>query len=173
MASKWRWNASLLAIFCTVLLAGDRPAQALTASQTMAVSLSIANSCAIIVSPLGFGTYVPTGSNATSTVQLTCTSGSAWSVDIDAGLSQFLANGSRRVTNANELGITVPSYVIYNLYKDAGRTQLWGTTSGGTARTGSGTGVAQLETVYATAFGTQGTVPPGNYSDTVNVTVTF
>ena len=168
MNSRMRRFALSLAAGCALAVAGDRPAQALTTSQTMAVSLTVASGCTLTTNPLNLGTYVP-GVTSSTTMSLNCTSGVPWSVDIDAGLNQPLANSARRVTN----GGATPSFVSYSLFKDAARTVLWGSTSAGTAQTGAGTGAAQVLTVFSSANGTSGALPATIYTDTVNVIVTF
>ncbi len=60
----------------------------------------------------------------------------------------------------------------YTLYRDAARTQLWGTTTGADTFAGTGAGVAQSVTVYG-RVPAQATPAPGVYADTVNVTVTY
>ena len=169
MNSRMRRFALSLAAGCALAVAGDRPAQALTTTQTMAVSLTVGSSCTLTTNPLNLGTYVP-GVTSSTTISLNCTSGVPWSVDIDGGLNQPpLANTARRVTN----GGATPSFVNYTLYKDAARTLLWGSTTAGTAQAGTGTGGAQVLTVSSSANGTSGALPATIYTDTVNVIVTF
>ena len=62
----------------------------------------------------------------------------------------------------------------YALYKDSARTTLWGDGTLSTASiTGTGTGAAQANTIYARVPGSQTTVPTGAYADTVAITITF
>ena len=168
MTSKRRLTGSLFAMGCAMLVAGS--GSAATTSGTIAVSLTIASSCTLSTNPLAFGVFnVATGNTSSTTLSLNCTNALPWSTDIDAGLNQNIANGPRRVTN----GGGTPGYVNYHLFKDAGRTLFWGTTSSGTALAGVGTGLAQTLTVFADANGASGLILPGTYADTVTVTVTF
>lgn len=61
--------------------------------------------------------------------------------------------------------------VTYGLYKDAARSQPWGS-AGTQLVTGSGAGAAQNLPVYGRVL-PQSTPPAGSYTDTVVVTVTY
>jgi spore coat protein U-like protein len=64
----------------------------------------------------------------------------------------------------------------YSLYQDQGDTKVWGNTVGTDTVTGSGLGMAAGNAIVKTVYGQipyqPGTVP-GNYADTVTVTVTY
>ena len=62
--------------------------------------------------------------------------------------------------------------VSYNLYRDAARTQEWGTTVGTNTGTGAGNGQIQTIPVYG-RVAPQATPAPGVYTDTITITVTF
>jgi spore coat protein U-like protein len=62
--------------------------------------------------------------------------------------------------------------VGYQLYRDTGRTQVWGTTIGTDTVAGTGNGTSQAITVYG-RVPPQTTPPAATYNDTVNVTVTY
>ena len=68
--------------------------------------------------------------------------------------------------------------VSYELYKDAGFTQVWGdsgfaaTYPAGSGVAGVGSGAAQVTTVFGQA-GSQPMASPGNYTDIVVATVNF
>ncbi len=65
-----------------------------------------------------------------------------------------------------------PAHLAYNLYANAGRTQVWGDGSGGTATRRAGPGNRQSLPIF-------GRIPPlqdaasGSYSDTLIVTILF
>ena len=61
--------------------------------------------------------------------------------------------------------------ITYGLFRNSARTQGWFNTAG-TTQAGTGTGSAQTLPVYG-RVGAQTTPPPGTYSDTVTVTVTY
>ena len=62
--------------------------------------------------------------------------------------------------------------VNYTLYRDAARTLVWGTTIGTDTVTGTGNAANQAITIYARTP-TQTVPPPGTYTDTVTVTITY
>jgi spore coat protein U-like protein len=62
--------------------------------------------------------------------------------------------------------------ITYGLYQNAARTIAWGGTIGTNTVAGTGTGLAQLTTVYGRVPG-QATPSPGTYTDTIIVTVTY
>jgi spore coat protein U-like protein len=63
--------------------------------------------------------------------------------------------------------------VTYGLYKDTNRSQPWGdATTPGSTVAGTGTGAAQVLTVYG-RVPPQTTPTPGTYTDTVVVTLTY
>jgi spore coat protein U-like protein len=64
-----------------------------------------------------------------------------------------------------------PSTVGYQLYRDSGRTQVWGDTAGLTYG-GTGDGATQSIPVYG-RVPAQAPQPSGTYVDTVTATVTF
>ena len=176
MSSKWRMTSSLLATGFAVLLADDRPALAATTiTQTMAVSLTVVPTCTITTAPINLGNWsAGAGSviSATGTVTVNCSNSTAWSIDVDAGLHP--TGTSPALARAVSNGAPTPTLIFYNLYKDAADTLPWGTTTTGTALTGTGTGANQLNTVYAkTPGGFSGALPNGAYADTVTFGVTF
>ena len=62
--------------------------------------------------------------------------------------------------------------ITYGLYRDAARTQPWGSTSGTNTVAGTGSGLAQSLTVYG-RVPVQATPSPGAYADTIVVTLTY
>lgn len=133
------------------------------------VNGSVPNTCALSPKPvpdLAFGSvpgYVTANVDRTTAIGLTCTGRTAWQLGIGNGLN---ASGSiRRMRSAGG------QFVPYELYRDSGRSQRWGTTLGTDTVAGTGTGAAQSQTVYGRVA--PQTATPGSYSDTVVVTVTY
>jgi len=130
-------------------------------------SAILPGSCSIVADDLAFGSHssLVGGVNAAAGIRLTCTSNTAWSVGIDGGGT---GNPADRRMRRNGVG---PEWVGYGLYRDAGRTQVWGNTPATTVR-GVGTGLQAALTAY-------GRVPDqpmpmsGDYRDTVVVTVEY
>jgi len=75
-----------------VLLTAPFAAKADTASTTMAVTALVLKVCVVAATPMVFGNYTATNStptDATSTIVVTCTNGTTYDVDLDAGLAKF------------------------------------------------------------------------------------
>lgn len=132
-------------------------------------SATVPNDCIIgSADNLEFGSVAGTiaaDRDQTSTLTFTCTGRTAWNVGLDNG--QNASGNSRRM----RLG-TSNNYVTYELYRDAARTQRWGTTIGTDTATGTGSGGVQSLTVHGRVPATQA-VPAGLYQDVVTVTVTY
>ena len=145
------------------------PAYAATVSAALPVTATVAASCAISTLPVAFGNVLNLGTvfnNGTGSVTVNCINGVLWSVDLDPGLAPNFSD--RRMTTSGLSGATV----VYQLYTDAAHTTVWGSASGGSAVTGTGSGASQVNTVYGrTQLGSS--APIGNYSDTVTVSITF
>lgn len=133
------------------------------------VSGSVPNSCTLSPKPvpdLAFGSVpgnIAANVDRTTAIGLTCSGRTAWQLGIGNGLN---ASGNiRRMRSAGGL------FVPYELYRDSGRSQRWGTTLGTDTVSGTGTGAAQSQTVYGRVA--PQTATPGSYTDTVVVTVTY
>jgi len=132
-------------------------------------SATVPNNCSIASADnLEFGSVagtIGTDRDQTSTLTFTCTGRTAWNVGLDNG--QNASGNTRRM----RLGAS-SNYVTYELYRDAARTQRWGTTLGTDTVAGTGSGSAQSLTVHGRVPATQA-VPAGLYRDVVTVTVTY
>ena len=162
-----------------VLLAGlcFGPAQAASSTANLTVSITVTASCSINAATLTFPStasdVLAAGAvDGATTVSVTCTNQSPYAIGMGLGAN---ANGTQRRVN-NGSGV----YLDYNLYTNAGRTNLWSTevpaspTSCPTANTcflGTGTGAAQSVDIY-------GRVPAassiaGTFTDTVLMTIVY
>lgn len=125
------------------------------------------NTCRIVVSTdLDFGTVtsLPGNRDQTSAIQLHCPAGAAWQVGLDKGSH---ADGeTRRMAGPGG------RFLRYELYRDPQRTQRWGDTENVDTRHGSGTNATQTLTVFG-RVPAQPTPTPGNYADTVTITLTY
>ncbi len=143
-----------------------------TQTGTMPVSITLTGTCSsVIASPLNFGTMPndqgASGVNADATITLNCSHGTDYTVDIDNGTNAY-SDGTRAL--ANTIG-----FFNYFLYKDAARTQVWGssTPSGSTlSATASSFGLPITHTVYGHTFFSNG-FTGGTYTDSVTITVTY
>jgi spore coat protein U-like protein len=135
-----------------------RPAEGATAIANFAVQASVLPQCVISASTLNFGNYDPNAAGplaGTSTITLTCTKNTGYSVALSA------ASGFRMTNGAGDL-------LSYSLYQPNGTT-LWSATPvGGTATSRAG---IPLTVNGSIAAGQD--VATGNYSDAVVATVTF
>ena len=145
-------------------------AHAATVTNTMPVTITIQNACNVsTVAPttLAFGTAGPlvAAINQTSTITVTCTTNAPFNIGLDGGGAGAANINARRMINGvNTVG--------YQLYQDGGHATVWGNTVGTNTVASSGTGSAQTFTVNG-QVPAQTTPPAGNYTDTVNVTVTY
>ena len=143
---------------------------AATTSTTMAVSSTVNSACMITANALNFGTYTTAQLDATTTLSVTCTNTTAYTVGADAG-----ANGSGGTTASPVRNMKISgsgtSLANYQAYTDSGRTTIWNNVSGGNV-SGTGTGSAQTITIYGRMNANQ-YVTPGSYTDTLNITLTF
>lgn len=157
----------ILAGFVAACLAVPTVASADTLSNTMPARLRVDTSCRIFTEPLQFGSVnLFSGQvDTTANIRLRCGPAVAYSVAIDNG--QNAAGAQRRMSR----GGGILQYVNYEIYRNAGRTQVWGTTA---ATVMAGTTPANGQ-VTLVAYGRvpNSLVLPAEYVDVVTVTVTF
>lgn len=145
-------------------------AHADSTTDTFVVSAHVVSSCEVVADDLSFGDYNPvTAANvdAATTLSVTCTNGTGYNVGLNLGGGAGASTATRYMVDggaAHSLG--------YTLYQNAGRTTLWGTSVGSNTRAGTGTGSAATINVYGRIPMNQ-TVPSGNYSDTITVSVSW
>jgi len=154
------------------------------ASSTVAVllacssppSYALLQSCSVSATALSFGAYDPTSATArdsTGTVTVTCTAtllglSASWDILLSTGNSGSFAP-RRMFSGGNSLQ--------YNLYINAGRTQVWGDATGGTAKESDSQFLVIGTSQYS--YTTYGRIPalqdlaPGTYTDSITVTVNY
>ena len=164
--------SKLGACAASILLAFSGAAFAGTNTVNVGVSANITNNCTVgNVSAIAF-TYDPivanasTPATATGTIDVTCTSGAAWSLDLDNG-----QNHSNATLSQNRAMKSGSSYLSYDIYEDSSHSTVWLSGSGKDV-TGTGSGAAQTQTMYGQVPAAQN-VPAGTYNDTVVATVNF
>ena len=146
----------------------SRVANAGTATATFTSQIAIAAACVInSASSLNFGTQGVLAANVdqSSTIQVTCTNTTPYNIGLNAGTGSGATVATRKMTSG---GATIS----YSLYTDTGRSTVWGNTVSTDTVAGTGNGAAQSFTVYG-RIPAQTTPAPGNYSDTITVTVTY
>jgi spore coat protein U-like protein len=122
---------------------------------------------------LNFGTTDSLFTSATGQVlgggggalSILCSSGTTPSVKVRAGAHDGQSPGGSRA-----LYDGVANYVPYDLYTDAGHSQLLAID--GVINLSASTGVAQTVNIYGQAVGKAG-LPAGTYTDTIAVELTF
>jgi len=144
-------------------------ALAQTANDTFAVTAEVIDACDITANDLNFGNYSTiSGSNvdATSTLDVTCTSGTSYAIALNVGTTSGGAFTARLMTDGSNT-------LDYNLYTSTARTNVWGDGTGATLTvSGTGNGSLQSLTVYGRVPASQN-VPVGSYADTVTATISF
>jgi spore coat protein U-like protein len=155
------------AILAAVLAAAPFAASANTTTNTLDARLEVDTSCRVFTEPLAFGrvSFFTGQVDATAQIRLRCGPFIAYSVAIDNGQHY---NGRRRMYNG---GGGFFSYVNYQIYRNAARTQVWGASAADVV-----TGVTPADgQVTLTAYGrVPSTIALAReYLDIVTVTVTF
>jgi spore coat protein U-like protein len=146
----------------------QRSAAAGSVTTTFTAQIAIAAACAIdSASSLNFGTQGMLAANVdqSSTIQVTCTNTTPYTIGLDAGRGSGATVAARKLTSGGNT-------VSYALYADAAHTTIWGNTPSSDTVAGTGNGSAQSFTVYG-RVPPQGAPVPGNYSDTITVTVMY
>ncbi|GGI20810.1 hypothetical protein GCM10008066_25890 [Oxalicibacterium faecigallinarum] len=106
--------------------------------------------------------------DSTSTLTVTCSNTTPYTVALSAGSNAGGATNftSRAIKNGS-------STLGYQLYTDSSRTTVWGNgTSSSSTVPGTGSGSNQTLSIYGRLPSLTGAVP-GNYTDTVTVTITY
>ncbi len=158
--------SGMLGAFALAMFFAPMAVRAATDSTTMAVTASVVSTCGVSASPLAFGSYVMGQSDADTSVVVTCTNGTAYTVSLSAGVGASATVGSRKMTGPTSQTL---NYVIYS---NVGRTTVWGDTLGTNTVAGTGNGTPQGIPAYGRIAASQ-TSGVGAYADTVTVTLTY
>jgi len=142
-------------------------ARAATQTTTFPVTARVAAACQIdSATDLDFGLYIGRRADAKSDITVTCTRSTPYNVGLDAGTSQGATVTTRKMTGPG--GDTLG----YSLYSDSFRRKNWGDTVGVDTVSGTGNGRRQRLTVYGRVDRGQESAP-GDYIDTITVTITY
>jgi spore coat protein U-like protein len=135
--------------------------EATTVTATIAVSATVNASCGVSANPVPFGTYIGVAVPITSSVSVSCSPGTTYTLALDKGTTSGGAVTARLMQGPGTATLS------YGLYTDSGHANNFGTQP-----TATGTGAAQVTNVYgylpANQFPT-----PGSYADTVTASVTY
>ncbi|HEY4275600.1 MAG TPA: spore coat U domain-containing protein [Rhizomicrobium sp.] len=144
-------------------------ADALTATAQFNVTATVLGNCAVSATDLAFGNYSANSATplpATSTLSVTCTSGTTYTVALDGGTNKASVTGRAMTDGATH-------NLNYALYTTNAYTSIWGDGTASTVtQAGTGSGSAQTLTVYGRIPVSQ-FVTAGSYSDRITVTVTY
>jgi len=168
------WDMDLLGLSCGDLIGGWDSGDTLLTANFVVPSLCQLNS----TSTVDFGnindiSITKRDYTAQGAVNATCNYGTPYSIYLGDGNNR-ITGGFRRMINSNN------EFIPYQLYKDSNYSTVWDATggvtniggAGGVSKTGSG--IAQSTPVYGKIpQGTSIASTPGNYSDSVVVTVTY
>ena len=161
--AKLTGKPAILAILAAALVAAPAPARA---DNSMTLRATVVRGCNVNALPMMFGTiawFLPDATTQTS-ILVDCTPNTAFTVAIDNG-ENF--NGQRRMAR---IGAGVGTHLNYEIYRNAARTQRWGTTPAQVA----GGGAPANGRVTLTAYGrATGFIGAGPFQDTVTVTISF
>ncbi|SAL20106.1 secreted pili protein involved in motility and biofilm formation [Caballeronia arvi] len=162
-------KAALVAILSAAALSVAPSSFAGSKTATFQVSLTVQADCSISANPLDFGSTGVIDSNLdqASSLVVTCTKGTPYTVALDAGSAAGSTIADRELANAGGT-----AQVKYNLYRDVGRTQVWGQTTGTDVVGGTGNGNAQPIPVYG-RVPAQSMPAADTYTSTVTATVAF
>jgi spore coat protein U-like protein len=145
-----------------------------TTTANLTVQLQVNGTCTVNAATLDFGStgLLATALTASTSLSVTCSSSTPYSVGLDNGANFSTTRRMRQGATTNFIG--------YGLYLDAAFTNAWTTASSSTTCTttnscalGTGNGSAQSITLFG-QVPALGTGPaPGAYTDTVTITVTY
>ncbi|MHA6845414.1 spore coat U domain-containing protein [Ralstonia syzygii] len=164
-----RLSSSLHAlVLMTALLVFPEWLSAATKTTTFAVSLTLQADCSISANALNFGTQGVLAANVdqATTLSVTCSNTAPYNVGFDAGTTTGSTIAARLLASSGT------ATVGFQLYSDSARTQVWGNTVGTDTVSGTGSGTAQVLTVYG-RVPSQNTPAAGAYSSTITATITF
>jgi spore coat protein U-like protein len=148
-------------------------APAATTTTTLSVQGTLVDTCVISATPLTFPTYL-SGSGAvkgTATISLVCTKNAQYGVGLSTGSTTGASYTQRLLANGGNT-------LQYNLYTSNTYATVWGDGSGSTQIV-SGSAAGFGNPISLTVYGevpdsaANQTAPPGSYSDTILVVLTY
>jgi spore coat protein U-like protein len=131
------------------------------------VHANIVSACTVQASNLNFGSAGVLNSNvdANNTISVNCSNGTPYTIGLDGGLSGASNPTMRKMTS----GI---STINYGNYQNSTRSVPWGNATGTDTISNVGNGTTQNYTAHGRVQ-IQSTPPPGTYTDTIIVTMTY
>ena len=103
--------------------------------------------------------------DSTGEISVSCPAGVVYTVGLDGGLASAGPNGRQLSAGSASLS--------YGLYKNSARSELWGQQGDAAGPlSGTGSGTTQVLPVYG-RIPAQTAPPPGTYTDTITITVSY
>lgn len=155
------------AFFVLLILLFNPAAFAATVTANLPVNATVNATCIFgNITSVNFGNYSGAQNDATGSIEVTCNSGTAYNIGLNAGAGSG-------ATTTNRIMTGTPSGTLgYRLFQDPARTTNWGNNPPTDTVNLTGNGAVQLSTVYGRI--PAGAVPAtGSYNDTVLITVTY
>lgn len=154
----------------SVILALPMTASAQTPITTgnLTVQITIQEECTLgTIAGINFGTKGLLAQNVdeNGTIQVTCTKGTDYKLDLNKGSGVGATEANRLMTKSGSADT-----ISYSLYQDSGRSQFWGSSTD--ALSGIGTGAIETVDVFA-RVPVQDTPEAGLYEDVVTVTLSY
>ena len=137
-----------------------------TVQTAFQVTAHVAGTCTVAATDLLFGDYTQAQLDGQSSISVGCTNLTPWNLGLNQGTSPGATVTTRKMTGPGGTSLS------YRLDQDPARSVNWGNTVGTDTMPGTGTGSAQIVTVY-------GRIPPsqtpvaGGYRDMITATLTF
>src|SRR5574340_301566 len=149
-------------LYPAIAMIGATTAAAAPAQTTFQVTSSVPSVCTVTAAGVDFGAYRGMQLDLASSITVTCNKGTPYQIGLDNGIHYSAPH--RRLKHR-----TTDNYLIYELYRDAGRTTRWGNDEASSVHM-TADGEAQQITVYGRVpAGQTGLI--GSYSNTTTVTV--
>ena len=158
---------SATALGFLALSLGSIPAAAGTASTTFAVNATVSATCLVSANSLAFNTYAFAQLDASTTLSVTCTNNTGYSVGLDAGKNS--SDPAARKMKGALTGNT--DLLTYALYQGSAGGTLWDNNTN-TLKNQTGSGSAQSIPVWGRIPAGQ-YVQPDTYTDTITVSVNY
>jgi len=165
-------KSSIAAVIAAGIFASTAAPSATTTTK-ISVGATLVDQCLISATSLTFQPYTPGGGavTGTSTVTLRCTNGAIYAVGLSAGSTAGATMSQRLLASASNT-------LQYNLYTSNAHTTVWGDGSSGSAVVAgysSGFATPIALTVYGQVpdSAANKTAPPGTYSDTIVVVLSY
>jgi len=154
-------------LFCVALTIPAITATAATKTAKFSVTATVDSDCTIAATNLAFGNMGLLAGNvdAVATITVTCSPTTPYAISLDEGDVPGSSVDARMMASG-------ASSMLFQIYRDAARTQVWGKTSGVDTVGGTGDGTAVELTVYG-RVPTQAPPTVGSYIAQITATITY